>query len=112
MNAKTRTGRHILRARTRTQRANARIARRGAGTLTAHGIAAGLAPKAARTVASSLRKAVVKLGIAGAAGRTHAGRRMRDCVRYTPAAVAAAAALYRPRIAAYQAARQHFLLAA
>lgn len=112
MNARTRTERRILRARTRTNRAAARIRRTGTGTLATHGLAAGLPPRAARTVASSLRKAAVKLGLTGVAGRTHAGRRMRDCTRYTTAAVAAAAGLYRPRLAAYRAARAHFLLAA
>jgi hypothetical protein len=112
MNARTRTARAILRARTRTQRAASRISRRGVGTLAAHGIAAGLAPKAARSVAASLRKAVVKLGLAGTPGRTHAGRRMRDCVRFTPAQVAVAAGQYQPRLPLYRAARQHFLLAA
>jgi hypothetical protein len=99
-------------ARTRTQRAAARISRCGEGTLAAHGIAAGLAPKAARSVASSLRKAAVKLGLVGTPGRTHAGRRMRGCTRYTPAQVAVAAGQYRPRLALYRAARAHFLLAA
>ncbi len=112
MNANSRTERQILRARTRIQRAAAKIRRTGAGTLAAHAMAAGLAPKAARTVASSLRKAAVKLGLTGTPGRTHAGRRMRTCTRWTTVQVAVIATPYRPRLAAYRAARAHFLLAA
>jgi len=112
MNAKSRTEHRILRARTRTNRAAAKIRRTGTGTLTTHAVAAGLNPTEARSVAGSLRKNAAKLGITGTTGRAHAGRRMRDCQRYTPAQVAAIAAVYRPRLAAYKAARQHFLLAA
>lgn len=54
MNAATRTRRATLKARTRTQRAAAKIRRTGQGTLATHCIAAGLAPREARTVASSL----------------------------------------------------------
>jgi hypothetical protein len=112
VNARARTARRTRRDRTRTQRATARIARTGTASLTTHAIAAGLPPTQARTVASSLRRNAVKLGLTGQPARVHAGRRMRTTARYTPAQVAAAAATYRPRIAAYAAARTHFLLAA
>lgn len=112
MNASSRQARHTIRTRTRTQRAASRINRRGNGSLTTHCIAAGLTPKEARTVASSLRKAVVKLGIQGTAARTHAAGRMRDSTRYTAAQVAQAAVIYRPRKAAYKDAAARLALAA
>ncbi|MER6249407.1 hypothetical protein [Streptomyces griseorubiginosus] len=112
MKASSREARREIRNRTRTQRAAARINRRGNASLTTHCIAAGLTPKEARTVASSLRKATVKLGITGTAARTHAARRMRDCRRYTPAQVAQAAVVYRPRKAAYKDAAARLALAA
>jgi hypothetical protein len=112
MNASAREARREIRNRTRTQRAASRITRRGNGSLTTHCIAAGLTPKEARTVASSLRKAAVKLGIQGTALRTHAAGRMRTCTRYTPAQVARAAVVYRPRKAAYKDAAARLALAA
>lgn len=112
MNASSRQARHTIRTRTRTQRAASRINRRGNGSLTTHCIAAGLTPKEARTVASSLRKAAVKLGIQGTAARTHAAGRMRDSRRYTPAQVAQAAVVYRPRKASYKDAAARLALAA
>lgn len=112
MKASSREARHTIRTRTRTQRAASRIARRGNGSLTTHCIAAGLTPKEARTVASSLRKAATKLGIQGTAARTHAAGRMRDSRRYTPAQVAQAAVVYRPRKAAYRDAAARLALAA
>lgn len=107
--ATTRTRRHaarrVLRDRSRTQRAAARIRRNGAASLTSHGIAAGLRPAEARAVASALRRTAAKLGATGQAARVHAGRRMRTTTRYTAAAVAQLAAAYRPRKARYAAAR-------
>ena len=112
MKASSREARQTIRTRTRTQRAASRIARRGNGSLTTHCIAAGLTPKEARTVASSLRKATTKLGIQGTTARTHAAGHMRDSRRYTPAQVARAAVVYRPRKAAYKAAADRLALAA
>lgn len=112
MNASARQARQTIRTRTRNQRAASRINRRGNASLTTHCIAAGLAPKEARTVASSLRKAATKLGIQGTAARTHAAGRMRNCTRYTPAQVARAAVVYRPRKAAYKDAAARLALAA
>jgi hypothetical protein len=112
MNAQTIKARRILRDRTRTQRAAARIARRGEGSLTTHAIAAGLGPKEASSVAGSLRNAAKKLAITGTQHRVHAGRRMRDTTRYTPQLVALAAALYRPRKAEYKAVAARLTLAA
>ncbi|HEY5834933.1 hypothetical protein [Streptomyces sp.] len=112
MNANARTARATLRQRTRTQRAASRIARRGSASLTTHAMATGLAPTQARTVASSLRRNARKLGITGAPARVHAGRHMRTTTRFTPAQVAAIAAVYRPRKAVYQAAAARLALAA
>lgn len=112
MKASSRQARQTIRNRTRTQRATARIARRGNGSLTTHCLAAGLTPKEARTVASSLRKTAAKLGIQGTPARTHTAGRMRTCRRYTPAQVAVLAVTYRPRKAAYQAAASRLALAA
>ncbi|MFG2359345.1 hypothetical protein [Streptomyces sp. NPDC048521] len=112
MKASSRQARQTIRNRTRTQRAASRITRRGNGSLTTHCLAAGLTPKEARTVASSLRKAATKLGIHGLAARTHAAGRMRTCHRYTPTQVAALAVIYRPRKAAYVQAAARLALAA
>ncbi|MCX5000953.1 hypothetical protein [Streptomyces longwoodensis] len=112
MNASARHARQIIRNRTRTQRAATRINRRGNASLTTHCLAAGLTPKEARTVASSLRKAATKLGIHGTTARTHAAGRMRDCRRYSRAQVAALAVIYRPRKAAYIQAANRLALAA
>lgn len=112
MLASARTARRTLRDRTRTNRAAARIRRQGTACLTTHAIATGLTPGQARTVAGSLRRNAQKLGITGTAHRVHAGRRMRDCTRWTARQVAAAAATYRPRIPAYIAARHLLTLAA
>lgn len=112
MNASSRQARHTIRTRTRTQRAASRINRRGNGSLTTHCIAAGLAPKEARSVASSLRKAATKLGIHGTPARTHAARRMRTSTRYTAVQVAQAAVVYKPRKPAYRDAAARLALAA
>ncbi|EMF20375.1 hypothetical protein H114_32569 [Streptomyces gancidicus BKS 13-15] len=102
----------ILRDRTRSNRAAARIARHGVGTLATHALATGLTIREARTVAQSLRRNVEKAGVTGIAGRSHAGRRMRDCTRYTPAEVARIAVIYKPRKPAYKAAAARLALAA
>jgi hypothetical protein len=112
MNASSRQARHTIRTRTRTQRAASRIARRGNASLTTHCLAAGLPPKEARTVASSLRKAATKLGLHGTPARTHAAGRMRDSRRYTAAQVAQAAVVYKPRKSAYKDAAARLALAA
>ncbi|MCW7941664.1 hypothetical protein AAW14_06365 [Streptomyces hygroscopicus] len=105
--------RATVKARARTNRAASRINRRGNGTLATHCIAAGLAPKEARSVAGTLRKKAKELGITGRTARIHAGRHMRsDCRRYTPAEVARIAVIYRPRKAAYKAAAARLALAA
>ena len=112
MKDSSRQARRTIRTRTRTHRAASRINRRGNGSLTTHCIAAGLTPKEARTVASSLRKNANKLGITGTPARTHAAGRMRDSRRYTRAEVAQAAVVYRPRKAAYKDAAARLALAA
>jgi hypothetical protein len=112
MNARARAARATIRTRTRIQRAQSRIVRRGTASLTTHAIAAGLAPTEARAVAGSLRKAANRLGVEGASYRTHAGRRMRTATGYTPAQVVAIAAAYRPRKPAYLAAKTRLALAA
>ncbi|WP_441251175.1 hypothetical protein [Kitasatospora sp. McL0602] len=112
MNASARTARQILRDRTRTQRAAARITRRGTGTLTTHAVAQGLTTRDARSVAGSLRKAAAKLAITGSAVRVHAGRQMRNARHYTPAQVAQLAATYRPRKAEYKTVAAKLALAA
>ncbi|MGW7001355.1 hypothetical protein ACWGCW_00660 [Streptomyces sp. NPDC054933] len=111
MNARTRTARAALRQRSAQTRAAARI-HRGPASLTTHGIAAGLTPREARTVAGALRNAATRLGITGTPARVHAARRMRDCRRYTTAQVALLAVNYRPRKPAYKAAVARLALAA
>ncbi|MCX5209728.1 hypothetical protein OG689_10580 [Kitasatospora sp. NBC_00240] len=112
MNAKTRTARKALRTRTRTQRAAARITRRGNASLTTHGVAQGLTPADARSMAQTLRKTADKLHIEGSEHRVHAGRRMRTTHRFTPAQVALIATVYRPRKPAFKAAAAQLRLAA
>lgn len=104
MNAKAATARRTLKARSATTRATARIHRNGAASLATYGVSAGLGIKAARSVASSLRKAAVKLGLSGQQHRVHAAGRMRTTTRYTPADVLAMLGQYRPRLSAYKAA--------
>ncbi|MFJ3783538.1 hypothetical protein GTY86_02955 [Streptomyces sp. SID5770] len=88
----------VLADRRRTNRAAAKLRRRGVATVAGHCIAAGLRPSDARSMASSLRRNAVKAGCEGRAGTSHAGRRpARACTRYTPAEVAVAASAYRPR---------------
>ncbi|MFF0166796.1 hypothetical protein [Streptomyces prasinus] len=113
MLSSNRTRHAELRARARTTRAAARIRRNGVGTLASHCMAAGLAPKEARSVAGTLRKTAKTLGITGIPARIHAGRKMRgDCRRYTPAQVARIAVKYRPRKPAYKLAAAKLALAA
>lgn len=97
MNASYRKAQQILRNRTRTQRATARIRRNHTATLTTHGIATGLTRKQAASMATTLRRTAHKLGITGAPTRTHAGRHMRDGYTYTPTQVATIATAYKPR---------------
>src|SRR5688572_20450419 len=95
--------RRVLRDRTRSNRASARLTRRGVGSLATHVMAAGATRKEASTVASSLRKSVAKLAIVGTVGRTYSEHKSPTVTRYTTAQVAAAAKLYRPRKAEYKA---------
>ena len=106
-----RSRRATVKARRIQTAAQARI-RRGPATLATHALAAGLAPREARTVASSLRKNAAKAGITGVAGCTFRKGALRACVRYTRAAVALIAALYRPRKPAYKLAATRLALAA
>lgn len=113
MTAATRNARRILRDRTRTHRAAAKIRRTGNGTLATHCIAAGLSVKEARSVASSLRKNADKASVTGTPGISYAKNvKARTCTRYTPAEVAAIAVIYRPRKAAYKVCAARLALAA
>lgn len=107
-----RTRRATLKARTRTTRAAARINRRGTGTLASHAMAQGLSHRDATSMVGTLRKVAAKLGVAGTVGRIHAGRRMRDCLRYTPQQVAVIALNYKPRRAEFKLAAARLALAA
>lgn len=112
MIAANRTRRATLKARAAQTRAQARINRHGAATLTTHCIAAGLTPTEARSVAGSLRKNASKAGVTGQAGTSFRKGRARTCTRYTRAEVAAIAVIYRPRKAAYKTAAARLALAA
>lgn len=112
MNASSRQARHTIRTRTRSQRAAARLNRRGTGTLATHCIAAGLTPTQARTVASSLRKNATKAGITGTPGTAFRKGSARPCCRFTPREVAAIAVIYRPRRPEYKACADRLALAA
>ncbi|WSB58675.1 hypothetical protein OG880_33275 (plasmid) [Streptomyces cellulosae] len=104
--ARRAAARRVLRARTRTHRAAARIARRGVGTLATYAVAAGLPVREARSAAGTMRKCAARLGVEGTAGVSYAGRaKARACRRYTPAEAAQVAADYarRARKAAYKA---------
>ncbi|MFE7233926.1 hypothetical protein ACFVAF_25315 [Streptomyces sp. NPDC057596] len=107
-----RTRRATIRQRQAQTRAQARIARRGNASLTTHAIAAGLTPRDARSMVSTLRKTAAKLAIVGSEHRVHAGRRMRTTHRYTPAQVAAICLSYRPRKPAFKLAAAKLTLAA
>lgn len=112
MTAATRNARQILRQRTRTQRAAAKIRRQGVATLATHCIAAGLPIREARSVAGTLRKNADKAGVTGTTGTSYTHGRARTCTRYTPAEVAAIAVIYRPRKPAYKACAARLALAA
>lgn len=108
-----RTRRATLKARTRAQRATAKIRRTGTGTLATHCVAAGLPIREARSVAGSLRKNASKAGVIGQAGISYAKNvKAHTCTRYTPAEVARIAVIYRPRKAAYKVAAARLALAA
>jgi hypothetical protein len=110
--ASSRKAARLLRDRRRTQRATARIHRNGDATLATHAIAAGLGPREARTVASSLRTATRKLGITGRPGTCFRKGARRNCTCFTPAEVAVAATSYRPRRPEYKLAAAQLRLAA
>lgn len=112
MIASNRTRRATLKARQLANRAAARIRRNGAGTLAAHAMAQGLNHRDATSVAGTLRKVAAKLGIPGAAGRVHAGRHMRNCLRFTRTQVAVIAANYKARKPAYRLVAAKLALAA
>ncbi|MFH9765162.1 hypothetical protein ACH4N4_30485 [Streptomyces microflavus] len=70
-------------------------------------------PKGSPTsVAGTLRKLAVKLGILGTAGRAHAGRHMRNCFRFSRTQVAVIAANYKARKPAYRLVAAKLALAA
>lgn len=113
MNAATRNARQIIRQRSTTTRATARIRRTGVATLATHCIAAGLPVREARSVAGSLRKNAAKAGVTGQAGISYAKNvKAHTCTRYTPAEVARIAVIYRPRKPAYKTCAARLALAA
>lgn len=107
-----RSRRATVKARAIATRAAARIARRGTGTLASHAMAQGLSHRDAASMVGTLRKLAVKIGVVGATGRVHAGRRMRDCTRYTPLQVGLICLTYRPRKPAFKIAAARLALAA
>ncbi|WP_329217319.1 hypothetical protein [Streptomyces microflavus] len=112
MIASNRTRRATLKARQLANRAAARIRRRGTGTLAAHAMAQGLSRRDATSVAGTLRKIAKNLGMIGAAGRAHAGRKMRVCYRFTRTQVAVIALNYKARKPAYRLVAAKLALAA
>lgn len=110
--AASRKARSIVRERARTNRAASRIARRGNGCLATHALAQGLGPKEARSMAGSLRRCAERGHIRGTEVRVHAGRRMRNAQRFTPAQVAVICDLYKPRKRAFVLAAVSLRLAA
>ena len=112
MIAMNRSRRATLKARSIATRAATRIHRNGTGTLASHAMAQGLSHRDAASMVGTLRKVAAKLGVAGTVGRVHAGRRMRDCARYTPRQVALVALAYRPRKLAYKLVAAKLALAA
>ncbi|MGW6578881.1 hypothetical protein ACWF76_05650 [Streptomyces globisporus] len=112
MIASNRTRRATLRARQLANRAATRIRRRGTGTLATHCLAVGLTPSEAESAAGSLRRNAKKAGVAGVVGRAFRKGAARVCTRYTRAAVALIAAIYRPRKPAYRLAATKLALAA
>lgn len=107
-----RSRRATLKARATANRIAARINRRGTGTLAAHAMAQGLNHRDAASIAGTLRKLAAKIGVVGVAGRSHAGRHMRDCTRYTPLQVGLICLTYRPRKPAYKIVAARLALAA
>lgn len=107
-----RSRRATVKARSIATRAAARIARRGTGTLASHAMAQGLSHRDAASMVGTLRNVAAKLGVVGTTGRVHAGRRMRDCLRYTPQQVAVIALSYKPRKPAYKVVAARLALAA
>jgi hypothetical protein len=112
MIASNRSRRATVKARSIATRAAARIARRGNGTLAAHAMAQGLSHRDAASMVGTLRKLAAKLAIGGTTGRVHAGRRMRDCLRFTPQQVAVIALSYKPRRAEFKICAARLALAA
>ncbi|WP_225811320.1 hypothetical protein [Streptomyces spinosus] len=112
MIAANRARRATLRARRTQHQAAAKIRRTGAGTLATHCLAAGLAPREARSVAGSLRKNAAKAGVTGTPSISYTHGRARQCTRYTPAEVARIAVIYRPRKPQYRTAAARLALAA
>ncbi|MFJ9420708.1 hypothetical protein [Streptomyces sp. NPDC101249] len=112
MISSNRARRAAIKSRATAARAAARIARRGTGTLATHAIAQGLSRRDAASMVGTLRKVAAKLGITGTVGRTHAGRRMRDCSRFTPTQVGLICLAYRPRKPAYKIVAARLALAA
>lgn len=107
-----RTRRATLKGRSLATRAAARIRRNGTGTLASHCMAHGLSHRDAASMVGTLRKVAAKLGISGTPGRVHAGRRMRNCQRYTAQQVAVIALSYKPRKPAYKIVAARLALAA
>jgi len=108
----SRERRAAIRSRQTATRAAARINRRGTGTLASHAMAHGLSHRDAASMVGTLRKVAAKLGVVGITGRTHAGRRMRNCARFTPQQVAVIALSYKPRKPAYKIVAARLALAA
>ncbi|MET8694720.1 hypothetical protein ABZV65_19505 [Streptomyces bauhiniae] len=108
----TRTRRATVKARRQQTQAAGKIRRRGTATLTTHVIAAGLGVREARTVASSLRRNAQKAGVTGTPSVSYTHGRARQCTRYTVAAVARIAAIYKPRRSDYKLAATKLALAA
>ncbi|MEU9760266.1 hypothetical protein AB0D98_10960 [Streptomyces sp. NPDC047987] len=102
--ATRRTARAVLRDRARANRPH---------SLASHVIARGESAETAKGIANGLRTAAKRLGLVGKAGRTRRtvdGRgRLRRVVRYTADQFRTALAVYRPRKAAYIAARARLL---
>ena len=107
-----RSRRATLKARSLANRAAARIRRNGTGTLASHAMAHGLSRRDAASMVGTLRKVAAKLGVIGSTGRTHAGRRMRDCAKFTPQQVAAIALAYKPRRPEFKICAARLVLAA
>ncbi|MGW1950253.1 hypothetical protein ACWCRC_38865 [Streptomyces sp. NPDC001940] len=112
MIASNRSRRQVLKARSIATRTASRIARRGTGTLASHAMAQGLSHRDAASMVGTLRKVAAKLGLTGIAGRVHAGRCMRDCIRYTRQQVAVIALSYKPRRAEFKTCAARLALAA